>query len=295
MNIEKSNLVGIGYLVLGAFCFVLNDSLMKLVMTDLPPYQVLTMRGFFGAVFLFPMLSFSGQLRDVRSGLNRYVLLRGLLEVGAILAFIITLANAPIADVTAIFQTTPLLIVLGMAIIHREPLQGFRIALVITGFAGALMVAQPGGADSSPIAMLAFLTAFFAASRDLVGRHIPETTPVLVSTLATVLLVLAAALAVGLVAEDWRLPSGMNYATMSIAGLLMAFGHVFTFLAYKRADAQAVAPFYYSFMIWALLLGYFLFGEVPNSIALAGMALILCSGIAIIWRERRVSPPAVLP
>lgn len=284
-----SNLAGIGYLVLGTFCFVLNDSLMKLSMADLPPFQVLAMRGLFGLLFLLPMLAWAGQLRDMVSGFNRYVILRGLFEVGAIICFVISLANAPIADITAIFQTTPLLIILGMAIVHREPVDGFRLSLVAAGFAGAIMVAQPGGPGSSPFALLAFLTALFAATRDLVGRHIPAGTPVFVSTMVTVLLVLLAGILIGLLAEEWRLPKHDHVASLSAAGLLMAFGHVFTFLAYKRADAQAVAPFYYAFMIWALMLGYLMFSEVPNALSLGGMALIFASGLALVWRERQLS------
>lgn len=69
-------------MVLGTFCFVLNDSLMKLAVADLPPFQVLAMRGLSGAVFLLPMLAWAGQLRKLASGFNRYVMLRGLLEVG---------------------------------------------------------------------------------------------------------------------------------------------------------------------------------------------------------------------
>ena len=284
---SPSNLAGIGFMVFGTFCFVLNDSLMKLAMGELPPFQVLAFRGMFGTVFLVPMLAWTGQLRHLASSLNRYVIGRGLLEVGAIVCFAVSLANAPIADITAIFQTTPLLIILGMAIVHREPVDGFRLSLVAAGFAGALMVAQPGGPETSPFAMLAFFTAFFAAARDLVGRHIPGETPVLVSTMVTVLLVLIASVLIGLSFEDWSLPAGGHIVSLSAAGLLMAFGHVFTFLAYRRAEAQAVAPFYYAFMLWALILGYLMFSEVPNTLAHAGMALIFASGIAIVWRERR--------
>jgi drug/metabolite transporter (DMT)-like permease len=179
-----------------------------------------------------------------------------------------------------------------MAIIHRQPPDGFRLSLVCAGFAGALMVAQPGGADSSPFALLAFFTALFAATRDLAGGHIPEKNAGSCFKMVTVLLVMVAALAANMVAGEWRMPESGHVLSLSVAGLLMALGHVFTFLTYKRAEAQAVAPFYYAFMIWALILGLLLFGERPDTQALSGMALILLSGIAIIWRERRVAPIA---
>ena len=284
---SKSNLIGIGYLILGAGSFVLNDSLMKLILTELPSMQILVLRGLFGTLCLLPMLLYMGQLKALPAAFNRWVVLRGLLEVGAIISFVTALSHAPQADVTAIFQTTPMLIVLGMVIFHGEKLDSLRMALIALGFAGALMVAQPGSVSTSPFAMFAFVTALFAATRDLIGRNIPASTPVLVSTLVTVLLVLLASALIGLATEDWQVPGSVQILLMLVAGFLMAIGHVFTFLAYKHAEAQAVAPFYYSFMIWALIIGYFLFDTVPNALALSGMALILLSGLAVIYLEQR--------
>jgi drug/metabolite transporter (DMT)-like permease len=69
----------------------------------------------------------------------------------------------------------------------------------------------------------------------------------------------------------------------------MMLGHMFTFLAYRNASAQAVAPFYYAFMIWAVVLGFMIFGDVPNLLSTCGMALILASGLGIVYLERRSS------
>lgn len=85
------------------------------------------------------------------------------------------------------------------------------------------------------------------------------------------------------------MPSTTHLILMAGAGLLMMLGHMFTFLAYRNASAQAVAPFYYAFMIWAIVLGYLIFGDVPNSLSVSGMALILASGLGIIYLERHLS------
>ena len=283
----KSNLVGIGYLIMGAGSFVLNDSLMKLLLGTMPSMEVLVLRGIFGAVSLLPMLAYMGQLTALPAAFNRWVMLRGLLEVGAIFAFITALSHAPQADVTAIFQTTPMLIVLGMVIFQGASLDKWRLGLIVLGFVGALMVAQPGSESSSPFAMFAFLTALFAATRDLIGRNIPANTPVLVSTMVTVILVLIASALAGLTTAVWQMPTVGQTFLMTCAGFLMAMGHVFTFLAYKHAEAEAVAPFYYSFMVWALITGYVFFNTVPNALALAGMGLIFISGLAVIYLEQR--------
>ena len=285
-----SNFKGIGFMLAGAGSFVLNDSLMKLALVEaLPPFEVAFVRGAAGTLWMMAALVVLGLVRQVPLAFNRFVVGRGLLEVAAFLTFIIALSHAPIGDLTAIFQITPLLIVLGMALFHRELPSATLLVLVATGFGGALLVAQPGFGDTSSYALLAFATALFAALRDLVGRNIPDHTPVLVSTFMTIILVLVFAMFAGYMTETWHMPALRHLMLLGAAGLLMMLGHIFTFLAFKHAEAQAVAPFYYAFMIWAVTLGFLMFGDVPNTLAIAGMVLILVSGLGVIALERRKS------
>jgi drug/metabolite transporter (DMT)-like permease len=204
----------------------------------------------------------------------------------------LALAHAPIGDVTAIFQITPLLVIMGMIFIHRETALPARIALVVLGFAGALLVAQPGFGTASPFLMFAFVTAMFAALRDLAGRRVSSEIPALVATLITIIMVMSGAAIVGFTTETWIKPTTYHMALMAGAGLFMMLGHMFTFLAYRNASAQAVAPFYYAFMIWAVVLGYVIFRDVPNTFAIAGMLLILVSGLGIVYIERKGSRAA---
>lgn len=287
-----SNLRGIGFMLAGAGTFVLNDSFMKIALADLPPYQVLVMRGISGTICALVLLSVMGDLKKLSDGLHRFVFLRGILEVCAILTYILALAHAPIGDVTAIFQITPLLVILGMIFIHREAVVALRMILVALGFVGALLVAQPGFGTASPFLMLAFITALFAALRDLAGRRVSSEIPALVATLITIVMVMSGAAIVGLMAETWIVPTPYHIILMAAAGLFMMLGHMFTFLAYRNASAQAVAPFYYAFMIWAVILGYVIFLDVPNNYAVAGMLLILASGLGIVFMEQRHSRTA---
>ena len=284
---SNSNLRGILFMLIGAGSFVLNDSMMKLVMADAPPYQTLFLRGVFALVWAVPLLTGMRLWKKLPLAFNRFVFARGMLEVFAIMAFILALAHAPIGHVTAIFQILPMLILVGMAVFHRDKIDALRWALVLAGFAGALLVAQPGYGSTSPFALLAFATAFFAALRDLAGRKIPVSTPVMISTFATNILVMLCAAAAGLSFETWISPTAEQYALLAGTGLLVTIGHIFTFLAYKHAQAQAVAPFYYSFMGRAVALGFVIFADVPNPLALVGMAAILVSGLAVVHLERR--------
>jgi drug/metabolite transporter (DMT)-like permease len=286
---HSSNLRGIGFMLAGAGTFVLNDSLMKLALADLPPYEVLVLRGLSGTFCALVLLAIMGDFTKLPQALNRWVFLRGLLEVGAILTYILALSHAAIGDVTAIFQITPLLVILGMILIHREKTVAARLALVALGFLGALLVAQPGSAATSPFLSFAFATALFAALRDLAGRRVSNAVPALAATFITILMVLGGAALVGLSTETWSAPKIGHVLLMGAAGLFMMLGHMFTFLAYRNASAQAVAPFYYAFMIWAIVAGYAIFGDIPNLIAGLGMGLILASGLGIIYLERKQS------
>ncbi len=286
----KSNLLGISYMVLSAGSFVLNDSLMKSVIRDLPPFEVLFIRSIFASLWLIGLLTIMGNLRDLPKAFNRFVVSRGVMEIGSVLTFVLALAHAAQADIMAIYQTTPLLIILGMSLLYGQAIGRVRLALVLLGFAGAIAVAQPGSSGASPYVLLAFITALFSAMRDLFGRRIPDSTPVLVSTFVTTILVMCGALISNRLFESWVSPTSTQLMMLVGAGFLVNLGHVFTFQAFKKAEAQAVAPFYYAFMVWGIIMGYLFFGDIPNALAMAGMALILVSGLAIVFMEQRNRP-----
>ncbi len=286
---QTSNLRGIGFMLAGAGTFVLNDSFMKITLADLPPYEVLALRGFSGTLCALVLLAAMGDFTKLPQALNRWVFLRGILEVCAILTYILALAHGAIGDTTAIFQITPLLVILGMILIHRETTTVPRLALVALGFAGALLVAQPGAGTTSPYVMFAFCTALFASVRDLAGRRVTTAIPALAASFITILMVMGGAALVGLSSETWLMPNSRHLILMAGAGFFMMLGHMFTFLAYRNASAQAVAPFYYAFMVWAVVLGYMLFGDIPNTLSMTGMVLILTSGLGIVYLERHLS------
>jgi drug/metabolite transporter (DMT)-like permease len=138
--------------------------------------------------------------------------------------------------------------------------------------------------------LLAFLTALFSAIRDLFGRRIPASIPVLISTFATTVLVMLSAFLANQLFETWVTPTTTQLMILCAAAFLVNLGHVFTFQAFKKADAQAVAPFYYAFMVWGIIMGYLFFRDIPNTLAIIGMFLILLSGLAIVFLEKRNAP-----
>jgi drug/metabolite transporter (DMT)-like permease len=157
----------------------------------------------------------------------------------------------------------------------------------LVGFVGAFLVAQPGPAGISPAVLLAFASAVFGAARDLIGRGVPARIPVMVVTFATNVMVMVASAALSPGFERWQAPTTRHLAFLGLAGLFVTFGHVGLLLAYRLGPTAAVAPFFYSFALWAVLSGLFVFGALPNALALAGIALIVASGVAIVLVDQR--------
>lgn len=283
---RASDLGGVAAMLAATAVFVVGDCLMKLVAQDVPPFQVLFLRGVAASLACAALVLLRGEHGALAGALHPRVLLRAAAEAASVLCYIVALARLPIADVIAILQTAPLVLIVGAALLLREPVGVARIALVLLGFAGALMVAQPSGAGVSPATLLAFATALFIGARDLVGRKVPAQIPVTVTALTTTLLVTVAAGALNLAVEPWAATSGGQLASLAAAGVLVTLGHAGLLLAYRLGRTTLIAPFFYSFAVWGLLAGVLVWGDWPTPLALAGIALIVASGLGIVLQDR---------
>ena len=186
------------------------------------------------------------------------------------------------------------MVLVGAALFLRERIGPARIALALVGFAGALMVAQPGAAGVSSAALLAFGSAVLVAARDLVGRGVPVSIPVSVVIWATVLMGMLVGGAMSLAFETWVPPAAWHLGFLALAGLFVALGHVLLLLAYRLGRMAKVAPFFYSFALWAVVASVLVWGQVPNALALTGIGLIVGSGIAILLIDTRRGRPVEL-
>ena len=282
-----SNLRGILAMLGATGTFVANDSCMKLAMAEVPPLEVLILRGISACLWCLPILLILGHARDLPRIFNPWVMLRCLSEGMAILCFIFALQHMPIGDLTALVQITPFLVLIGVRVIWGERIGPLRLLLIAVGICGALLVAQPGSSAASPFALFGFATAVGAAGRDIISRKVPADVPALVVTFAVLLFVMAIAAAGSLLFERQVMPSWRHAGLMTIAGFFLMCGHLLIFLAYRYAPARVVAPFSYGFAVWAVIAGFVLFNDVPNALALAGMGLIVLSGLAVILFDGR--------
>lgn len=288
--ISPSNSRAILAMVIAMGMFVSSDSCMKMALKDAPLGQLMLMRGISSVLICLGLIVALGQASYLKRMFNRWFVARGALEVVANVSFTLGLGFIAIADLVAIAQTAPLFVLLGAWAFRGETPGRLRMALILMGLAGALLVAQPGGGAASFYAMLAFLCPMAAATRDLITPRAPKDVPPLVATL-TLLVILGGAGGIGMLAfETPKLPDGREILLMIMAGATAVAGHFLLYVAYRMAEARTVAPFMYTLTIWAVLSSVVLFGDIPNEIAIAGMALVALAGLAIIWfdgRQRR--------
>ncbi|WP_352746811.1 DMT family transporter [Mesorhizobium sp. M0185] len=275
------------FMVVSTGSYIVNDTMMKLATAGLPPYEVLFLRGAAATLWGIPLLFMLGYGKQIPLILDAKVLRRNMLELGAILCYVVALANMQIADSTALGQITPLLMLVGSSMLFGERIGGLRLALIGLGFIGAVMVAQPTMQGISVYALLALGNAALSAARDLAGRKVAADVPGMVVAISAVIVVLAGAGVAHLVSEQWVVPEIRHLLLMGGAGLFLIFGHFFIFMAYRVGPTSVVAPFYYCFTVWAVISGLVVFRQLPNALAICGILLVVASGLTIVSLDER--------
>ena len=273
--------------------FMVNDTLLKLAAQDLRPFEALFLRGAFASFGCALLVTLRGDWKAVAGVAHPRTLLRAAGETLATVNFIIALANMPIANASALLLTAPLMMVVGAALFFRERIGLTHAMLVVLGFAGAVLVAQPGTDGFNSASWFALAAAVFAAGRDLVGRTVPAAIPTTVVVFVTMILVTVSAGILSILIEAWVPPAPAHLGLLAGAAAALVFGQVGLFLAYRIGRTSTVAPFFYSYLLWGVVSGLVVWGELPNGLALAGIALIVGSGIAIVMLDQRRGREAV--
>ena len=284
------NALGAVYMMASMACFIANDAVMKTFAGQMTWYEALAVRGGMGvAVCLALCLVIDGP-RPVRE-VGRYIAdaptaLRVVCELGSTALFLLALFNMPLAGATAIVQTLPLLLTIGGALFFAERVGARRLAAALVGFAGVLLIIRPGTATFQPAAFYALFAAVFMAGRDLLTKAVPKDIPSTYVNLWTTI-------GVWIMALVLTVPGGFPPVDVWIlvklfcAAVLIGVGFLFAILTVRTGEISFVAPFRYSILIWSLVLGFVVFGEVPEPLTLIGAAVVVTAGLYTFARERR--------
>lgn len=266
--------------------FTATDSLMKVATASLPPSEIIVFRSLLGAVFLTILLRTMGPIADLRRMVHPRVLQRTIFEAVFIIAYVIALSLAPFAIVFSVLQSAPIMITAFAALIWRDVVGWRRWAAVFIGFAGVALVIKPSPEGLAPPMALALLAALMVAGRDLTTRVIPQSVPGQVVTFAS----LAGMGAGGLILapfETWVMPGLWTWLVLAGAGFSVAIGCYLIIFAYRSAETSAISPFRYASVAFAILIGWLVWGQVPDMIAMAGIALIVGCGLYMMNQERK--------
>ena len=266
--------------------FTMNDAITKAVSSEMNFGQIMLVRGVVAIALIATLAWYQGALRPLRTLVMKPVALRVIGEVLGTVTFLAAIVHLPLANTAAIFQALPLAVTLGAALMFGEPVGWRRWLAIAAGFIGVLIIVRPGIEGFNQFALFALISVFFCAVRDLATRQIPAQVPSLFITLVTTVTVTIAGAAIIVPLGGWTPPSGRALGLLTLAAVLLLIGYQCVIMALRSGDISAVAPFRYTALLWAMLLGYLVFGDVPDAMMATGATIIVLSGLYAFYRER---------
>ena len=265
--------------------FVSSDSFVKLLGEALPPGQIMALRGVLAVSLAFSVLLATVEPARWRLALTPMVGLRAGLEATSAALFIMSLPHLALSDITVFMQFTPLSITLLAAIVLREHVGWRRWSAIGVGFLGVLLVAQPGGTDFSPYAISAIMVALIISVRDLITRRLDPAIPTPAITLTTTLAVCLLGFA-SAPFETWVPLSWNMLGLLTGSAILVTTANAAIIRAFRGTDVTIVSPFRYFGVLWAVAIGFAVWGEIPDPLAICGTMLIVGSGLYTMHREQ---------
>lgn len=287
---------GISLKIASVLVFITMATIIKATSDHVPPGQAVFFRSLFAIPVIVVWLAWRRELSTgLRTENPMAHVWRGVVGTTAMGLGFMGLGLLPLPEVTAIGYAAPLLTVIFAAMFLGENVRVFRIATVILGLAGVMIVLSPRlsalsdgtvGAVEALGAMVVLGGAVFAALAQVFVRRLVDTEAT--ATIVFWFSITATCLSLVTLPFGWVIPAPREAALLVGAGLLGGLGQILLTSSYRHADASVVAPFEYVSMLFALLFGYVFFAEVPTGTMLIGAALVVTAGILIIWRERQL-------
>ena len=285
-------MLGIGLALLGSFCFVVQDSGLKWLSTELAVVQILFVRCLFSLVYLTAGTAMAGRRIKLRSSRPGMLCLRTILNILSWYAFFSGLKYLPLAEATALFFSFPLFLT-----ILSGPFLGEKVGLrrwlaIMVGFVGVIFMTRPGYGFTWPMALM-LLAAFGWASVATMTRVLGKT-----EEAGTMLFYNLFGFALAMVLPQFWVWRDISMEALGLLAAISAFGVVAQLClikAYSVASPSIVAPFEYTGLIWAAVFGFVIWGDVPDAWVISGALLIVASGLYIVRREALFSRASAGP
>lgn len=279
-----SSMAGIAFITTGVLLFSVHNALGKWLSADFSPWQIMFFRGLFGCLPFAAWVLLSGRSSLLRSGQPLMQTLRALCGFSANLFFIFSYREMPLADAVAIGYAAPIFIVFLSVPLLSERVGIHRASAAFVGFLGILLIAQPGVGVLSAGSLYALAGTFCYSLLIITTRKIGFSDSALCTVVwSSGLYALACAAVMPFV---WTTPGPTDSGLLVIIGLLGGTGMLLFAQAYRHAKASVLAPFDYTAMVWAVVFGFLIWGEIPGPAAVAGMVVIAATGLYLMRHER---------
>ncbi|SLN28288.1 Riboflavin transporter [Roseovarius albus] len=307
--LRRANLLGAMFGMAAVFCFSLNDLWIKQLSDNYALHQVVLIRACIGTLTFFAfVMPFNGGFRVFRTRRPSALALRGMCAVLANTFLFLGLWALPIADAVAIFFVSPLIITLMSVFILRETVGPRRWAAVIIGLIGVLIIIRPGTEVFQIASIFPILAATLYSCMHIIARRIGQTESAATMAIYTQLSLVLVASLVGLALGDGRMAASSipalellfrawtavdpaDYLTFLLLGSTGMMGSFLISQAFRLGEAAFVAPMEYIAMPMAIFWGVTFFNTWPDGGTWIGIALILGSGLYMVWRETLNDPP----
>lgn len=282
----SENMKGAALMMGSMAAFTLNDTCMKALSGALPLPQAIALRGVLTTVLIGFLALRLGAFRfDFRRRDWGLIGLRTGAEVGATFFFLTALMNMPLANVTAILQALPLTVALAAALFLREPLGWRRLLAIAVGFAGVLLIVRPGSGGFTTYSIYALVAVGFVTLRDLSARRLSSDVPSLAVAFSASLTI-TAVFSLASLRVAWQ-PLGLREAGLVLGSSGFIFGgYLFSVMTMRVGEIGFIAPFRYTGLVWALVLGFIVFGDWPAPLTLLGAGIVVSMGLFTLYRER---------
>jgi drug/metabolite transporter (DMT)-like permease len=283
--------------IASAFLFAVMQAIVRSLGESVPLGQVVFFRSAFAILPVVLIFAWQGKLRTaIHTSRPLGQVWRGLISVAGMFLNFAALARLPLVDSTAISFAAPLITVAFAALILGEPVHRYRWSAVAVGFVGVLVMLWPhfdvehlmvAGSTSAAVgAICAMASAFTSAGSVIQTRRLTST-----ETTSSIVFYFSLICAIAGLATwpfGWITPDGAQLVKLVALGVFGGLAHILLTESYRHAGASVIAPFDYTTMIWAFLLGYILFGEVPTQYVFIGGSIVAVAGLFVIWRERQL-------
>ena len=277
---------GILFMLSAVACFVVMDALIKWLSVKFPTFQVVFFRSLFALLPIALLVIQQGGMARLRTGRPWMHALRCVIGLGSMVCFFHAFRTMPLADVIAIGFAAPLFVTALSVPLLKEKVGIRRWSAVIVGFVGVLVMVRPGADVLEVGAGVAILGTVLYSVAMILMRDLGKTDT---TAAITFYFTMSGTLVAGAVVPFvWVQPEGTDWLLLILVGLVGGVAQLLMTQAFRLTPVAVVAPFDYSAMLWGSVLGYVIWGEVPDALVWTGAAIVAASGLYIVHRETRL-------